>query len=216
MSVTNPVSLSRQVVSLLVFGLLGGIFWRLEIELRFGWHGLNWLTGRHISSVVIPLFAAVWLWFFVPSKTTGQRVIRSLIAATAGFAAYVVYAGGFSTFYSRLFFSQSWRIALVVVGIVAVPWIITFLGWCFTPFFSHWLWLVLPVLFFAGIQLSIFLLWITAHRGGADTIHAVKSGFLITKWFWAAGVPFLWRLKHEKGGGRKCLPSQDSNLLPTD
>jgi len=216
MPMTNPVSLRSQVVSLLVSGLLSGIFWRLEIELRFGWHGLHWLSSMHISSVVIPLLAAVWLWFFVPSKTSGQRVIRSVIAATAGFAAYVVYAGGFSTFYSRLFFSQSLRIALVVAGIVAVPWIITFFGWCFTPFFSHWLWLAVPVLYFAAIQFSIFLLWITAHRGAPDTIHAVKSGFLITMWFWAAGVPFLWRLKHEKGGGRTWRRSQNSNLLPTD
>jgi len=191
----NTTSFRRQVISLFVLGLLGGLVWRLEIELRFGWLNLDWIGAFHISGVLLPVFGAIWLWVFVPAKTFGQRLIRSVIALACGLAAYVAYATCFGMLYSRLMFSPVLAIALVVVGLVVIPWVISFFGWCFTPFFSHWIWLILPVLFFAGVQLAIFLLRITGHRGGADVVHAVKSGFLLPLWIWAAGIPFLWRVR---------------------
>jgi hypothetical protein len=46
-----------------------------------------------------------------------------------------------------------------------------------------------------SIPFSTFLLELVNHKGGADFIHAIKSGFLIPLWCFSIGLLFVGKSK---------------------
>ena len=182
----------RRSISLLVLlSLICAFLWRLEIEVRWGWAGLEWLSGFHYSALLICLLFSLWLHYCTPCSPTRESVGRSILAFGAGLASYFVYYFAFSMIYGRFPAPALFHIGSVVLILIAIPLGVFLLARHFSIRFRKFHWVLVPLLFAASFLLSSVLLLITNHPGGADAIHAVKSGFIFIGFVIAAGVPFL-------------------------
>lgn len=184
-------NIKQSIISLIAVAFLSAVVWRLEIELRWGWAGLAWVSGFHYAAVVICMLFAVWLAYFVPCSKADKMWIRSGIAFFGGIVSYFVYEFSFNLLYNRFPLPAGLYILPFCLAFVAIPFCLCILAWSFSPSFLKLSFLITPILFFASFPFASFLLWITSHRGGMDSIHAVKSGFIFLGFVVAAGLPFL-------------------------
>ena len=182
----------RRSISLLVLlSLISAFLWRIEIELRWGWAGLEWLSGFHYSALVICLLFSLWLHYFTPCFPARDSVGRSILAFGAGLSSYFVYYFAFSVIYGRFPSPALFHIGSLVLILIAIPLGVCLLAKHFSIGFPKFYWVLVPLLFAASFLLSSVLLSITNHPGGNDVVHAVKSGFIFIGFVIAAGVPFL-------------------------
>ena len=188
----------RKSFSLLVLlSLICAFLWRIEIELRWGWAGLDWLSSFHYSALVICFLFSLWLHHCAPCSRARDSVGRSMLAFCGGLASYVSYYFAFSMIYGP-FAAPVLRIISLVIILIAIPLGVCILAKRFSITFPKFYWLLVPLLFAASFLLSSILLLITNHPGGADPIHAIKSGFIFIGFVIAAGLPFLGFQKTEQ------------------
>lgn len=183
--------MKRSIASLPLLSVLCGLLWRVEIEVRWGWAGLKWITGFHYASIFICLSFVTWLYHFVPCAPPNRAWIRSAIGWVGGMLCYIVYELSFSLLCNRFPLPFPIYVIPYFLVFVAIPLSICCFASFFSPKFQKRSWLVVPLLFAASFPLSSFFLWITDHRGGTDPVHAVKSGFIFLGLVFAAGLPFL-------------------------
>ncbi|UTW61427.1 hypothetical protein KFE98_15625 [bacterium SCSIO 12741] len=190
---------NNPLLSLILSGLLAGLIWRLEVEYH-GWAGLKWISYFHYS---IP---AGILLFFVWSNAQIQLTAKKrLFFNLSGLVFTVVVLGllelslrgafisGPSAFIHHmtaprwlLFASQYGILILLPLIPIGLFFMIRLFG--MRPPYRN--------LFFslAGLVVSVpicvLLLDLVNHRGGADEIHALKSGFIVPFWFFFLGILF--------------------------
>ncbi len=180
------------LAGLLVVAILSALLWRAEIELRWGWTSLSWIADNFYSAPAICLLFSIWL-YFVPCSRPNEKIPRSVLAFAGGLLGYLIYQNSFGAIYGTVglgLFLPFWVAAASLVFLV-VPLAICAVAYWFTPYFQRRYFILTPLLFAAAFPIAIFLLWITDHRGGPNTIHAIKSGFVFPFLLIAAGLPFL-------------------------
>lgn len=184
-------------VSLIATALLCGLLWRGEVEYR-GWAGLLWLTYFH--SAIPAGFALFLLWANqCIDMEWRKKVFFNLVAVFYGVCSYFAFAlslgyafaGGSSTMLAT-FHAPAWLQPALYGS--------SFLLMLLLPVGTHLIVRVfqkkvpLHFLFFAiigmllSVPLSIVLLQLLHHKGGHDTIHAIKSGMLIPFWVFSLGL----------------------------
>lgn len=176
---------------LCLVGLLSAAIWRIEIEARWGWAGLDWAAADHIAAPIIALLFSGWLCVFAPCKGPRARLGRSAAAFGGGFMCYVLYAAAFPLFYPRFGIPLLLYVLLQAVVFVVIPLCPCFLAWKTSPGFRWEFWFITPIMFALSFPISIFILWLIDHPGGADMIHAIKSGFIFVGFVISAGLPFI-------------------------
>lgn len=198
--IMNKAMLRHPIVSLIATAVLCGLLWRIEVEYR-GWAGLLWLSYFHYA---IPAgFALFLLWanHCIDMKWQ-QRVFFNLTAAWYGAGVYLALALSLScTFASgpaalvTLWHKQVWWSYLCASSSFLVMLFLPVGAYLILTAFrkkvrSHFL-----VFGIAGmllsVPLSIVLLFLFQHKGGHDTIHAIKSGILIPFWVFSLGLLIL-------------------------
>lgn len=194
--------MSTRLLILLLVAILSGGLWRVELEMRWGWRDLGWVSGFHYSSWVVGVVFAGWLYFFVPCvppkkpllfsvSPEKSRLVRSLAALFGSAVGYGIYRAYFTVAYGWLFTPMVILVPLgVLIGLV-IPFFICAVARHFSPAFPARNWLLVPLFFFLSFPFSSLLLAITDHPGGADPVHGVKSGFLLGSFVFAAGYAFL-------------------------
>jgi hypothetical protein len=187
----SPARLKWAPFLLLLIGLISALLWRIELEVRWGWPGIEWISGPHISALIMLIVFSVWVYMFAPCRLDLSRLLRSLIVFSGGVLSYLLWGFAWSIWRARFPTGLFLPIACLFVTVLGIPWTICFVAWCFHPRFRHWNWLLVPLLFLLSFPVSILLLKITDHPGGADAIHAVKSGFVFIGFALAAGLPFF-------------------------
>ena len=183
----------RLLISLIIVALLCGVLWREELELRWGWESLAW--GEHFHWA-IP-FGGLIFMTWVSQMARPARPWKLMAELTLLWAVfYAVLEFILLRFFSRWLFTFNFHYyylgyALPLIWLLLPP---SFFVVCRrhglqTPRRLKWMSLVC---FFASWPLAVWLLDVVDHRGGADLIHALKSGFVIPLLVLSLGFPLLF------------------------
>ena len=203
-----------KLFSLIVFSISTGIVWRLEVEFH-GWDGLIWIGYFHYAVLGAIVFFLLWLNLSLKFDS-----LRRLLFTVTG----IITALFFVTLYYLSLSATMTRNPLVFVylnkgapleillhsGFLLIPPLIPMVSALISRLFG-----IKCNVFFVGVStimmivsplLSEYILDWTHHRGGADYIHAIKSGYLIALWFFALGLTFI-------GSKRKVENKNENHLL---
>lgn len=181
--------------------LLTGILWRAELELRWGWASLDWIGAIHWAVPVGAGAYLAWMLYELRDLPPQRRQLMVVLSAALGVAAYV--GGGTAMAWANnrwVGLLPRWQCSMILVSPVVVY---AALGAVYYTAAAH---LASPsragkvagaVLYIAAFPAACFLLRITEHRGGFDSIHAVKSGFVFPFIAFGLGLPLALRKKPE-------------------
>lgn len=189
--------MKHPLLSLLLVALFSGAFWRVELEWRWGWATLEWAWQYYWAFLVGAVCFTSW----------AIAVAQPLKRWRFELAMMAMFALTLEVFWTLLqsLFTRWLGPPPDVIG--QAIWFTT----CLTPF----LWAVVPLVFgwicrWHGIRIhfglpilssilfvvswpfAVWLLDIAGHRGGADLIHALKSGFVIPLLAISLGSPLLF------------------------
>ncbi len=200
-----PTRLARNlptaIIWLIVASLLGGILWRLEVEWH-GWNGYGWTGYFHWAVPVALLMCLAWLHGRGDIPRGWRRPLFLLVIAAMlvgwgivmRFALYYHLNFGPGAVVERLRLGQyRYRLyaSMVFPLLPMAPLLMGAVGRLFGKR-MHWGLIGLGALFHVlAVPLSLFLLVVLRHDGGADTLNAIKSGLI---WPWIiAGLclPYL-------------------------
>ncbi len=175
-------------ITLFIIAILCGAIWRIEVEYH-GWNGLNWIGYYHWAvpiSLIIFLFWANLLFDFSLKKRLAINAAALLISAfllywLSKFLVFLFNAGPSAMLmhfqmgeWTRLFYSYAIYILIPLFPISAA--IILRLA----NVKCSWYYVAISVIaMFLSIPLACYILDWTNHIGGANYIHAIKSGVLI-------------------------------------
>ncbi len=185
--------------TLLALSVLAGGLWRAEVELH-GWAGLTWLGYFHLAiPISIGLFIA-WAAWAAPSRTRRSRlgvVLGLCLLAPPGYlltavGLSVAFASGPSSMF-MLSMSLSPAVRALLIGVLlSIPLLcvllIARLGGAAVSWRRVVASLALASLAWPAATVPLRLL---DHRGGADLIHALKSGLVVPLVVIAFGLAFL-------------------------
>ncbi|WNJ17938.1 hypothetical protein [Pontibacter sp. G13] len=194
-----PHYLRKPTIWLGIIALLSGIMWRVELEYH-GWAGLNWLGYFHWSLVATTGMYMVWAHILLP-VTPKRRILLQIAAIVYAAYMYIWFVSGqhyWHSKFARFWFPDSpWDrlyslwLNTGATGIALLPLgqalILRAFGYkihiriAFTAAFG----MVLSFVFAMQILTAI------DHRGGADMIHAIKSGVILPFWTFCCGMVLL-------------------------
>jgi|WetSurMetagenome_2_1015567.scaffolds.fasta_scaffold27182_4 hypothetical protein len=174
---------------LTVVGIIAAIFWRIEVELH-GWDGLGWIGYFHWAIPIGIMLFLGWLFLFTAPLGKVKRNVLVLITAIASvmwflivqFALVYHFNQGPSAFVQLLTAGENaYQIYnnLIYMIIPLTPLFFAGLLWVFRlkPTISQ---LVLAVLIYVlAYPISVEILAMLHHKGGADALHTIKSGIII-------------------------------------
>lgn len=198
-------------VTLLLLAVGSGVAWRLELETRGGWAGLAWVNYVHWCLPIAVAAFIAWAGIVAPVRKRAFFVFALVCLAT------VAYAG--VEMILREVWLQSAPIFLVYAAGLHLPRVFPFdgaLGIWVVPIF----WALIPLafslvcrifgapidpyraalgatLFVMSWPVAILLLGALDHPGGADEIHAIKSGVVIPFLIFSLGLPLLRSRRRE-------------------
>jgi hypothetical protein len=183
--------MKRSAWLLVILSVVSGILWRAEIELRWGWNSLAWISGFHYSALLICLLFSAWLYFFTTCCKPEYALVRSVLAFGGGIVSYFLWEFTFTVCTFRFGVSLPFALICLLLVFVVIPLSISLLARSFHPRFSKLKWILPPFLFTLSFPLSFLFLWVTNNPDGPDPIIAVKSGFIFVGFIIAAGFPFI-------------------------
>lgn len=184
------------LASLLVVALGSGLLWRMELEWRWGWASLTWAWKFYWAFPIGIAGFVIWA-----SSVAHARNRKAFASAVAGLLIIAMV----SLWECLWFLDSGWRLPLagmpgmtIQAAALAMP-----LLWTLLPLAFGWvcryygvqvhfgLHVLSSILFVASWPIAIGLLQLVHHRGGADLIHALKSGFVIPLLIISLGFPLL-------------------------
>ncbi len=193
--------------SLLFVALLCGAVWRAELEWKWGWAGLTWAWQLYWAFPLGILSFIAWTAFVVRPLHPWRY---SVVLGSFFTAAFVGFWHGLETVFvvwrmpppeSIIRRTQLVALSLPVLWAlmpVAFGWLCRLFG-ARVHFGLH---LLSSGLFIASWPLAVWLLDVVDHRGGADLIHALKSGFVIPLLVFSLGVPLLFAKQADESAAR--------------
>lgn len=188
---------NKPIISLLIFSIISGFLWRLEIGLH-GWRGFKWLTYFHWSFVITLILFLVWFNLQVKSNLIKRLAINFLYVTFI----LVLFIGIVLTclvFYNPHIIKF---IAFVKIGPNAnlyakILWVVIIIS---SPFIYKGILNSLEIkttikttcfsmmLFWISIPLTIGILLIINHKGGTNGLVALKSGFAYPLMIFSLGI----------------------------
>jgi hypothetical protein len=196
---------------LVAAGLIAAIVWRLELE-SHGWKGLDWLGYFHWAIPVGVLLFLSWLFVYCPITSPVKRFLLVCVTGCVAvvwflvveFSLYYYFNGGPSAFIRFLAVGEiRYRIYmnLIYAVIPLTPLIFaTVLRLFGLKLKIRHLWTAVLIYILAS-PISIIILAVLQHRGGADALHTIKSGVIIP--FLVVGLGVL--VPRKKDGPTKQL-----------
>ena len=178
-----------------IVGLATGVLWRVELEMRWGWASLDWIDSFHFAA---PLGVALVLgWMAWVMRDLPQRSRIRLLAGIGLLGAIGYFAGPLAV----TIHSSRWLGMMPIwqgVPMYLSPFIVY--GALGVFYFGSIWYFVKPgraglvagvILYVMALPIAGSILWMVNHRGGADLIHAFKSGFIFPPLVWALGMPLV-------------------------
>ncbi|WP_395746669.1 hypothetical protein [Prosthecobacter sp.] len=199
---------------LLLIALCAGLGWRAEVEIRGGWAGMRWAEYFHRAVPVGLLAFALWVWVVARVRRRGAFAVALVVFSVVGYMGmrrlvFYFFASGPSALWAildlgrgDLLLGEQRRHMLVMLA--PVVWGLVPLGFSvlcrgFGVPVKPFPVLVSTGLFYLSWPLAIFVRSFFDQRGGADLIHALKSGYLIPFLILSLGLPVLAALPRRSG-----------------
>lgn len=182
---------------LMAVSVLTGILWRMELHLRWGWASLDWIGSFHWAFPIAAAAYLIWMATELRSAPPRSRHLMLGLSFVLGVAAY--FGGSITMMWANcrwLGLGPRWQVmlfmaspAILYAALGAVYFFIVHrvLSPDRPPFWGGMLGYV------AAFPLALLLLWATHHKGGPDTIHAIKSGFVFPIIAFSLGLPLMKR-----------------------
>jgi hypothetical protein len=177
------------LVSLLAVALFCGVAWRVELEWRWGWATLEWAWQYYWAFLVGAVGFTSW----------AIAVAQPLKRLRFGFAMMAMFDLTLEVFWTLLRFIFS-RFLLPPIWPIVYS---TPILWAMVPLVFGWIcrWhgirihfglhVLSSILFVTSWPFAVWLLDAVDHRGNADLVHALKSGFVIPLLVISLGFPLL-------------------------
>lgn len=172
------------LATLVAVGVTAGIAWRVELERRFRWDSLLWISKFHWTVPVAMALFIVWAACFAPVR---NRVGFAGALMAFVFPGYLAATVALQAAFGR--FGSGFVIALVLW--LAIPSALCLLYRLFGVPITILKTLGATLLFAGSWPIAIYVRRFFEDRGGSDTIHALKSGFVIPFLVIALGLPLL-------------------------
>ncbi len=187
--------------SLLITALLAGLIWRGELEWH-GWYSVAWVGWFHWAVPAGALLFAAWLAVFGGARRPIALALTSMMPAAAS---YEVLHRSLMVIYSRWPLPVEeirWAIALGLSSIVLYPLLLWVAGRCCGAAIRWAPCAIAAGLWAGAVPLAIVILDVIDHVGGADFLHAIKSGVVIPILLVALGLPFVGPEAQGVAGGK--------------
>lgn len=199
-------------VSLIILALASGFGWRIELESTTGWASLAWVDTFHWTVPVAVAGFIVWASLVAPVR---QKM--AFCCALGGLACVGYFGTGlalrlfFATGPSAFFFIvdlgngnadlgmaifQILQSAVLLV-LPFTPLVFCFVCRCFGASISLFHAVTSTILYLLSWPIAVLVRMPFEDIGGADLIHALKSGFVIPFLVLSLGYPLLY-LKPKK------------------
>lgn len=192
------------LISLLFLAVFLGLLWRLEIEFH-GWQGLIWVSYFHVS---VPVgFGLFLLWANVLVNIDWKnRIFLNLATMVFGLLMYLglvtsltfIFAGGPFGFW-LLIETSEWEqnfyrfLIFLLIPLIPIGAYLLLKAVRRNPPIKFLAFAVLGLI--CSIPISVLLLEVFDHKGGADIIHTIKSGALVPFWVFSLGVLVIGQKK---------------------
>lgn len=193
----NKLINTYPLFSLLFLAVFSGLLWRIEVEL-YGWQGLIWVSYFHIA---VPVgFGLFLIWSNILLDIDWKkRIALNLAAMVFGLLMYVGlvtsltvnFAGGPFGFL-MLIKTSEWEqnfyrfLIFLLIPMMPIGAYLLLKAFQRNPPIKFLAFAVLGIT--ASIPISVLLLKVFDHKGGADLIHTIKSGALVPFWVFSLGV----------------------------
>lgn len=190
------------IITLLLLAVVCGLIWRWEVEYH-GWTGLGWLGYFHFAIPAGFCLFLCWANVFalgLRDIDLTKRIYLNVTAILFGLVMYILLK--FTLIYyfvtgpsaMMVFMHKSaWEIAALRSAVYVVIPMLPLGVWGILLLFGQQVALRRCLMSIAGMclafPLSVLLLTLVNHKGGHDTIHAIKSGMVIP--FWVLSVGYL-------------------------
>lgn len=193
----NKLINAYPLISLLFLAVFLGLLWRIEVEVH-GWQGLIWVSYFHVAVPVGFGLSLLWANVLVDIDWK-KRIALNLATMVFGLLMYV----GLVTSLTFNFAVGSFGFWLLIKTSEREQNFYRFLIFFLIPLVPIGAYLLLkavrrnpPIKFLAfavlgiicSIPISVLLLKVFDHKGGADLIHTIKSGALVPFWVFSLGV----------------------------
>lgn len=187
-------------VSLSTLSLLCGFLWRLEVEL-YGWEGLIWLSYFH-QAILLGFLLFMWWTNALVQLSQKKQIYFNLAVFMYGIMMYIALKISLTYLFAMgpfalLLYTQtpSWLLHLFYYAVFfLIPLIPAGTYWILKIFGQKvsliYLFFAMAGMFFS-IPLSVWVLELVQHKGGADYIHAIKSGVLVPFWMFSIGLVII-------------------------
>jgi glucan phosphoethanolaminetransferase (alkaline phosphatase superfamily) len=189
-------SMNWSLVSLLAVALFCGVAWRVELEWRWGWATLEWAWQYYWAFLIGAVCFTSW----------AIAVAQPLKRWRFGLAMMALFALTLEVFWILLQSLFTRWLGPPPDNIRQFIWLsacLTPVLWAGVPLILGWIcrWhgirihfglhILSSILFVVSWPFAVWLLDIVDHQGGADLIHALKSGFVIPLLVISLGFPLL-------------------------
>tara|TARA_B110000211_G_C14025513_1_gene529616 strand:- start:837 stop:1484 length:648 start_codon:yes stop_codon:yes gene_type:complete len=174
--------------SLIILALFSGLFWRLELEYH-GWRGLLWLGSPNNAVPISYCLFLIWSLPFIKLKVSLKILFYALIVLLTLISVYSIMLTiqnmylrgplGLIRMFERPSIIKTLirNSAFFILPLTSVASFYIIKAFKLSIKLKSYLLAIIGVI--VSFPISIFLLYITDHKGGADVIHSIKSGFVI-------------------------------------
>lgn len=207
-----PVTRSSLAVpALIVVAFADAILWRAEVEWH-GWGGLFWISYFHWAIPIGAVLFLLWLFFFCELVPRPNRPVFFAVLAAFCILSYKPilwslqwhYEEGPLAYYRLMFlrpihlFLQRSAVFIIYPAIPCSVWLVARFS---RIRISTGRFIVSLLIWLASVPLACLALAIIDHVGGSDSIHAIKSGFVIPPLVFALGLLFCPLGRRQLPGG---------------
>jgi hypothetical protein len=197
--------LRNPLTSLFIVGVASAAAWLLEVHLR-GWAGLQWINYFHLAVPCGTLLFLLWLNVHCGIASLPRRLTYLILVAVFAVGAYLVagwslcwHFGGIRVWMPFDEWPLTYRLSLFSIYLIfpAIPVTFLLLSRCFGVRFRKLGIVVGMAIYLLAIPLAMLIIAVVGHRGQADSIHAIKTGFCIPFLMAGLGLPFVFRKDEE-------------------
>lgn len=200
----TPTLQKYSILLLALFALLAGLIWRMEVEYH-GWKGLIWLSYYHYA---VPVSVALFLiWSNLNLELSPKRRIAlNLICIVFAIALLYILKQAFI----RSFMSGPSAFLLLMGNdplgflifapyfvVLLLPLLVALIVRIFRVKCKPIFVIMATVFMIASEPVGVYLLELFDDKGYPDGIHTIKSGYLMTLWFFSIGFTFIQATQKE-------------------
>jgi hypothetical protein len=187
--------------TLILFGLISGIIWRIEVEMQ-GWSGLKWISYFHWAVPIGVILFAVWLAIFSTIPVLKTRLWLACGFLVAAIPLYFILSISFSYFFlsGPTAFTTMANLGTVVFSLLRLSILFVYpailvLAWVAAKRCGlrlNWrIYGLSAIVFLGAFPLAILGITIVEKNINADAIHAIKTGWIFPFMTIGLGIPFL-------------------------